>query len=291
MLGFRCIFIYAIALLSMSCSATRYAATNYAQPSCDYKHAGVLEQSFYRCSVDGPSERRMFVYLPADYHESSERYPVLYLLHGARGNELSWITRGNLLRNIDSLMCNGLMRRSIIVLPNTNQYKDDRDFAKSRIKGAMESFFENNGMVEYSFVEDVVKKIDRTYRTIPQKSSRAIAGLSIGALQAIHISATHPDMFDYIGLFSPMVHPFTRHSEHSSFYRHLKSRQQTQFAAPPRLYWVMIGRKDFFFPRMNSYCRYLERRNYSHEYLVSAGGHQWYNWSMYCNMFMQRLWK
>lgn len=291
MLGFRYIFLLAAALLSMSCSTTRYTVTNYQQPSNDYKHLGILEQSIYKCSVGGPSERRMFVYLPADYYESSERYPVLYLLHGARGNELSWITKGNLLRNIDSLMCNGLMKKSIVVLPNTNQYKDDRDFAKSREKGAIESFFENNGMVEYSFVEDVVKKIDSTYRTIPQKSCRAIAGLSIGALQTIHISATHPDMFDYIGLFSPMVYPCVRHSEHSSFYKHLKRKQQIQFAASPRLYWVMIGRKDFFFPRMNSYCRYLERRGYKHEYLVSPGGHQWYNWSMYCNMFLQRLWQ
>lgn len=291
MLGFRYIFVLAIALLSISCSATRYSATNYPQPSNDYKHLGVLEQCIYKCSVDGPRERRMYVYLPSDYYKSSERYPVLYLLHGARGNELSWIVKGNLLRNVDSLMSNGLMRRSIIVLPNTNQYKDDRDFAKSREKGAMESFFENDGMVEYSFVEDVVKKIDSTYRTIPQKSSRAIAGLSIGALQAIHISATHTDIFDYIGLFSPMVHPCVRYSEHSSFYKHLKRKQQTQFATPPRLYWVMIGRKDLFFPRMNSYCRYLERRGYKHEYLVTAGGHQWYNWRVYCNMFMHRLWK
>lgn len=291
MLRIQHIFILVIALLSASCSATRYAVTDYPQPASDYKHEGILEQHIYKCSVDGPRERRMYVYLPANYHQSTERYPVLYLLHGARGNELSWIVKGDLLRNVDSLINNGLMKRSIIVLPNTNQYKDDKDYAKSRTKGALESFFENDGMVEYSFTEDVVKEVDRTYRTIPQKECRAIAGLSIGALQTIHISATHPDVFDYIGLFSPMVHPFTQHSEHSSFYRHLKRRQQIQFATSPRLYWVMIGKKDFFFPRTNSYCRYLKRRGYSHEYFTSKGGHQWSNWSIYCNMFMQRLWK
>lgn len=288
MARFQHIFIIiAIALLSMSCSATRYTATSYPQPNSGYNHDGILEQCFYKCSVDGPSERRMYVYLPADYYESAECYPVLYLLHGARGNELSWIMKGDLLHNIDSLTRNGLMKESIIVLPNTNQYKNDRDFAKSRIKGAIESFFEVDGVVEGAFINDVVKKVDSTYRTIPQKSSRAIAGLSIGALQAIHISATHSDMFDYIGLFSPMVHPFAQ----SSFYKHIKRKQQIQFASTPKLYWVMIGKTDFFFLRMNSYCRYLERKEYPHEYFVSSGGHQWYNWTMYCNMFMQRLWK
>ncbi|MBQ8852918.1 MAG: esterase family protein [Alistipes sp.] len=291
MLKIRYISILAIALVLLSCSTTRRAATNYPQLNNQSRHAGILEQCFYECSVDGPKERRMYIYLPDNYYHSTESYPVLYLLHGARGNELSWIIKGDLLSNIDSLTTNGLMERTIIVLPNTNQYNNDKDFAKSRTKGAVESFFENDGMVEASFVEDVVKKVDSTYRTIPQKSHRAIAGLSIGALQAIHISATHPDTFDYIGLFSPMVRPFVQHSQHSSFYKHLRQKQQLQFAHTPKLYWIMIGKKDFFYPRMNSYNRYLNRKGYQHEYFISRGGHQWYNWSMYCDMFMQRLWK
>lgn len=282
--------IFAIALLLTSCTATHSLDAYYAEPDDDCHHEGILEQRVYKCSVDGPSERRLFVYLPADYYESTKHYPVLYLLHGARGNELSWINKGELLNNVDSLTHNGLMRECIIVLPNTNQYKNDTDFAKSRTKGAVESFFENDGIAEYSLVMDAVKMIESTYRVIPEKSSRAIAGLSIGALQTIHISATYPEMFDYIGLFSPMVHPFAQHSEHSSLYKGLKRKQQLQFESTPQLYWIMIGRSDIFYPRMKSYCRYLKRKEYKHECYVSSGGHQWYNWSMYCNMFMQRLW-
>ena len=39
----------------------------------------------------------------------------------------------------------------------------------------------------------------------------------------------------------------------------------------PKLYWIMIGKTDFFYPRMNSYCRYLHRKGYRHEYFVSPG--------------------
>ena len=42
-------------------------------------------------------------------------------------------------------------------------------------------------------------------------------------------------------------------------------------------------------PRMNSYCNYLHRKGYEHEYYVSPGGHQWYNWKEYNNMFMKKL--
>lgn len=97
-----------------------------------------------------------------------------------------------------------------------NPHKDDKDYGKSRIKGAVESFFELDGMVEYSFIDDVVHEIDNSYRTINNKNARAIGGLSIGAVQAMHITANYPEYFGYIGLYSSMVHPVLRHSEHSS---------------------------------------------------------------------------
>lgn len=292
MIRLRYILILAIAVVLASCSVSRRAVSNeYPQIEAGARYEGVLEECIYRCSVDGPSERRALVYLPQDYHQTTTRYPVLYLLHGARGNELSWIVKGNLLHNIDSLTHAGLMQKTIVVLPNINQYNSDKDYGKSRIKGALESFFENDGVVEFSFVEDVVKHIDNTYRTIPEKCSRAIAGLSIGAMRSIHISASYPDVFDYVGLFSPMVRPCRRHSDHSSFYNRLRARQREQFASPPKLYWIMIGKRDFFYLRMRSYDRCLTRNGFKHEYFASKGGHQWYNWVDYCNLFMQRLWQ
>lgn len=53
----------------------------------------------------------------------------------------------------------------------------------------------------------------------------------------------------------------------------------------------MIGRTDFFHPRMIAYRNYLERNGYKHKFLTTPGGHQWYNWEEYCNLFMQQLWK
>ena len=279
-------------LLLSACSVSRHAAVlEYPTIGPEHNHQGILEECIYDCSVKGPRERRMLVYLPAEYYDTTAHYPVFYLLHGARGNETSWIEKGNLLHNIDSLTTHGLMEKSIVVLPNTNQHRSDRDYGKSRIKGAIESFFENDGMVEYAFVSDVVNHVDSVYRTIPEKSARAIGGLSIGALQSIHISANHPDMFDYVGVFSSMVHPVPHPSAHAAFYRGLKRKHKAQFADAPELYWVMIGKTDFFYPRMIAYHRYLTRNGYPHEYLTTPGGHQWYNWEAYCNLFMQRLWK
>lgn len=286
----RWVAVLLIATLMTACATNRHVANvEYPQLSANIEYDGILEERTYRCSVEKLTERRMLVYLPREYYKSNESYPVLYLLHGARGNELSWIENGNLLHNIDSLTSAKRMREMIVVLPNVNQYDDDRDYGKSRIKGAVESLFETDGMVEAAFINDVVGTIDSLYRTLPDKQHRAIAGLSIGAMQAMHISANAPDMFGYVGAFSAMVHPVLRRSECSAFYKDFKYKQKVQFATPPLLYSIMIGRCDFYYLRMRCYAHYLDKRGYAYELSTFHGGHQWYNWEEFANLFMQRL--
>ena len=286
----RCLVLFSIIVSVTSCGVSRYTGNaQYPKVDARIKYAGILKECMHDCSVDGPTQRRMYVYLPKDYYDSNERYPSLYLLHGARGNELSWIEKGNLLHNLDSLTILGKMKKAIVVLPNVNQYKDERDFGKSRLKGAVESLFETDGMVEAAFVKDVVGTVDSLYRTMPDKEHRAIAGLSIGAMQAMHLSANAPDIFGYVGMFSPMVHPVLRKSEYSSFYKDFKEKLKIQFTSPPALYSIMIGRKDFYYPRMKHYTRYLERNGYTFEMHITGGGHQWYNWEEFANLFMQKI--
>ena len=286
------ITLLAIACAMASCSTSKYAGnTQYPTVDSSIEYEGILEACMHDCSVEGPRQRRMYVYLPGDYYETTDRYPVMYLLHGARGNELSWIHKGNLLHNIDSLTAAEKMKETIVVLPNMNQYNNERDYGKSRLKGAMEAFYEVDGTVESAFVTDVVATIDSLYRTIPDKEHRAIAGMSIGAMQAMHISANSPNTFGYVGMFSSMVHPVLRKSEHSSFYKRLKRKQAEQFATPPSLYSLMIGKTDFYYPRMIAFSNYLDRKGYAHEMLTSKGGHQWYNWEEFANIFMQKLWQ
>lgn len=289
---FNISLILAAVFMTVSCSVSKYAVNpQYPVVDSSIRYTGILEECMHDCSVEGPLQRRMYVYLPQDYHENNERYPVLYLLHGARGNELSWIHKGNILHNIDSLISSSKMKETIVVFPNVNQYKNERDFGKSRLKGAIESFFETDGIVEAAFMKDVVSVIDSQYRTVPDKEHRAIAGLSIGAMQSMYISANAPESFDYIGLFSSMVHPVLRKSEYSSFYKRLKRKMEVQFTDPPELYYIMVGKTDFYYPRMMSFSRYLERKGYPYEILLTKGGHQWYNWEEFANIFMQKLWK
>ena len=134
-----------------------------------YVPQGKVVEAWYPCSVKGPTQRRMIVYLPPDYDENDRPYPVIYLLHGARGHETVWIQRGQMFQVTDSLYNLGKTVPAIVVMPNVNQYNDDKDFENSRYKDAMESLFEIDGTVETGFVKDVVGYVDSHFRTIPER--------------------------------------------------------------------------------------------------------------------------
>ena len=280
--------------LQRALSADKSAYLTADEMAEKYSAGGIVESRMYKSSVGGPSERRMIVYLPADYYkDSSKSYPVAYVFHGARGNESSWVKDGDMFRIVDSLLATGEMMPSIIVLPNMNQYDDDADGFQSRFKRPMESFFETDGAVETGFPRDVVAFVDSLYRTVPDKKHRAIAGLSIGGIQSIYISAENPDMFGYVGLFSPMYKAPVKHSAYSSFYgyKSLKDKQKRQFSDPPELYFIGIGKADIFYHHIRRYRRYLEDNGYRYYYEERAGGHNWANWKVFFTDFLKKLYE
>lgn len=254
------------------------------------QYEGTLEERFYDCSDGEVTRRRMMVYLPASYKSEPERrYPVLYLLHGARGYETSWIVKGDILRITDSLVRRSEVKEYIIVMPNVNQYDNDADCDDSRIKDAFEATYEIDGAVESAFVRDVVTFVDSCYRTVPDCSHRAVAGLSIGALQALWLSANFPGTFGYVGLFSPMLYPFFNNGEHKDFYKGLPAKMERQFSCPcpPEGYYLMIGQHDFLYETVFSFHLRMLRKGWKHSFVVSPGGHDWDNWTNYYILMMK----
>ena len=71
--------------------------------SAQVPQTGILEAHRYQSCIKGPAKKRLYVYLPEDYYISNKSYPVIYFLHGANGNERSWIDKGKILSKIDSL--------------------------------------------------------------------------------------------------------------------------------------------------------------------------------------------
>jgi enterochelin esterase-like enzyme len=133
------------------------------------------------------------VYLPPDYqHSPQRRYPVLYMLHGAGGNYTEW-TDSFLPEAADRLMVANEIQPMIIVMPDDGE-------------ATYYANWSDNGPRWGDYIsEDVVSTIDQRYRTLPRAVSRAIGGLSMGALGALNLAFQHPDVFGVVGAHSPSV--------------------------------------------------------------------------------------
>ena len=68
-------------------------------------------------------QRRMYVYTPAGYEAGSQRYPVLYLLHGAGGDEDAWFNMGRASLIMDGLIFDKKAKPMIVVMTNGNGYQ------------------------------------------------------------------------------------------------------------------------------------------------------------------------
>ena len=80
---------------------------------------GNLSQVWYDSPTLGMT-RRMFVYTPYGYETGTEKYPVLYLLHGAGGDEDAWSTMGRTCQIMDNLIQKKLAKPMLVVMPNGN---------------------------------------------------------------------------------------------------------------------------------------------------------------------------
>lgn len=287
------LWLLLVAVLSSCATAARfYRGEESSEIEEMPAYGGTIEAVYYPSSEKHITQRRMVVHLPKDYDKDTlRRYPVLYLFHGARGNEKTWIDSADVFRCIDTLRRAGRAADFILVLPNMNNYRNDRDYKNGRAIPATRAFFTVNGEVERYFVQDVVRRVDSLYRTVARKSGRAIAGMSCGALQTIYLSANRPELFDYIGLFSPYTYPTSAAKYHRDVYGGLGWKLKRQFANPPAFYGIYIGKTDFFYPHIVLFDRRLTRLGYAHKFVVNPGGHEWYNWSDFLEGFCQEIFR
>src|SRR5690606_15269401 len=153
-------------------------------------------------------DRRITIYTPPGYESGSQKYPVLYLLHGAGGDEEAWNTLGRTAQIMDNLISQGKVKPMIVVMPNGNVIQDAAPgeghdgFYKPQIMVAktMDGTYEANFM-------DIIKFVEANYRVKADKANRAVAGLSMGGFHSLHISRYYPNTFDYVGLFSAAILP------------------------------------------------------------------------------------
>lgn len=236
------------------------------------------------------ADRRITVYTPAGYETNGQRYPVLYLLHGMGGDEDSWSTLGRAAQILDNLIVQGKAKPMIVVMTNGNSDLQAAwgESPTGYVTPTIELPKTTDGSFEEAFPE-VVTFVDKAYRTIAKKESRAIAGLSMGGFHSMQISKEYPTLFNYIGLFSASARFKGRKDSH--IYENCEAKIKTQFAQKPALYWIAIGKDDFLYEENQKFRSFLDANGFQYTYVESEGGHIWRNWRNYLCQFLPLIFK
>lgn len=236
------------------------------------------------------ADRRITVYTPAGYETNGQKYPVLYLLHGMGGDEDSWSTLGRAAQILDNLIAQGKAKPMIVVMTNGNSDLQAAwgESPTGYVTPTIELPKTTDGSFEEAFPE-VVTFVDKAYRTIAKKESRAIAGLSMGGFHSMQISKEYPTLFNYIGLFSASARFKGRKDSH--IYENCEAKIKTQFAQKPALYWIAIGKDDFLYEENQKFRSFLDANGFPYTYVESEGGHIWRNWRNYLCQFLSLIFK
>ena len=259
-----------------------------------YKVNDVPHGTVSKVWYDSPSlgmDRRLTIYTPAGYETSGKRYPVFYLLHGMGGDENAWSELGRATQILDNLIAQGKAEPMIVVMTNGNAALEAAP-GESSLGWEKQPTFQLPKTMEGSFemhFPEVVKFVDKHYRTKVNKKNRAIAGLSMGGFHSLHISKQYPDMFNYVGLFSAAIMPGKNAT--SPVYEDMEGKLATQFAKKPALYWIAIGKTDFLYKANVEYRKLLDEKGYPYEYFENEDGHIWRNWRIYLSEFAPKLFK
>lgn len=124
------------------------------------------------------------VILPAKYEANkTEKYPVVYLLHGLTGHFNNWADKTKL-RDFAA----GYQYIIVMAEGENGWYTDSATVP--------------NDKYESYIVKELIPEIDKNFRTIPDKNRRAIAGLSMGGYGSLKFGLKYPEMFALVGSFS-----------------------------------------------------------------------------------------
>lgn len=258
-------------------------------------------------SVYSPSMKKNLkaaVTFPSSYSKGDQRLPVLYLLHGGSGAFNDWhqkVTEKGLVNKMAEEY------NLIIVTPGV---------------GPASYYYDSPLMDSVNYetyiTAELIPHIDKTYRTLAKKESRAISGLSMGGHGAIILSAKHPELFVTAGSMSGVMNIDTRMWKVPADFRNTRLEGQKamlgaiNYDAPTFNPYTAVGLvdkikenklaliidcgvDDFLIETNRQMHQLLVANGVAHEYIERPGAHTWQYWTealpvhlFFMNKYLQR---
>ena len=234
--------------------------------------------------------RNAYVYTPPGYDQNtSQRYPALYLQHGSGENETSWTWQGRANVIMDALIAEGKAVPMLIVMETGYATRAGEAPAAPGQRGAGAG---QPDAFQEVVIRDLIPTIDASYRTLADRRNRAIAGLSMGAGQAVRIGFGNPDVFATVGAFSGGGAggrggaAFDRQTAYNGAMADVAA-----FNKNFDLFWFGFGDLESGYANGKKLHGTLEAAGIKHVWFETLGSHEWQVWRKSLYDFAPRLFR
>lgn len=244
----------------------------------DVPHGDIRIKRYFSKATN--SWREMYIYTPPGYDKSTEKYPVLYLLHGGGEDQRGWATQGKTDMILDNLIAEGKAKPMVIAMLDGNVSA-----------GGLAGFNEN---VLKAFENELklgaIPFVESNFRVETDAKNRALAGLSMGGLQTLYAGIKNTNMFANLGVFSSGW--FANNPKLTDpQYAFMKDNASTINSNLKNLWISMGGKEDIAYQNCQIMMKKFDEMGVKYSYSEYAGGHTWPVWRHDLMLFSQVLFK
>ena len=255
---------------------------------------GTLHEHWY-VNKDNGTARRVVIYTPPGYGAGTQRYPVVYLLHGANDFERGWTQTGRANWIMDNLLADGKARPALIVMPfghaisgSTGKLPEVRALQESfgvepTAPGSRGGGPGGAGYMEKDLLGNVIPLVEREYRVIKDANHRAIIGYSMGGGHSSTIGLNHPEVFAYVAAMSG-------NAREPALAKALADPEKTN--QDFKLIWLGSGTDDNAVNGGRALDKVLTSKGIRHEWVESPGyRHDYQIWRIYLRDLLPKLFR
>ncbi|MBQ2126407.1 MAG: prolyl oligopeptidase family serine peptidase [Bacteroidaceae bacterium] len=226
--------------------------------------------------------KKYCIYLPQGYGNEAATFPVLYLLHGLTDTHTAWRDKGMVGDIATKLFSEGKAREMVIVMPDAGTTYD--------------GYFNCDGWrYEDFFFQELIPHIESSYRVVPDKEHRAIAGLSMGGGGTTWYAINHSNMFSSAYAMSALMglvngtwithnpdsrrRAFMESAVANNNITAVENATKEQCAQIASVRWFIdVGDDDFLFDNNMEFVKAMRSRHIPYQLRVREGGHTWRYW-------------
>ncbi len=229
----------------------------------DVPHGEVTYCTYVSKTLGG--QRPLLIYTPPGYRESTENYPVFYLVSGTTDTEETWYKVGKANVILDNLIAQRRAVPMVIVMPYGNMMMPAPNPSSPQ---AAEMYAKFND----ELVGNIMPHVESHFRVANERDQRAIAGFSRGGGQSLFAGFKNLDKFAYIGSYAAFLTP----EVFQTYFRELAAKPE-ETNQQLKLLWMGVGTEDFLHKPATEFEAFLKEKGIKHTSFTTPGGHTWMN--------------